>query len=272
MEKHLWIHERALKAAKHFRQAEAELLSVMQEVEREKVHLELGYSSMHEYATVALNLSEANASNFITVSRKAVEVPELKLAVEEEKFSVTKARKITPVINKENAGHWIELATTLPQRQLEKAVADACPELPKPDRSRPLGNELRELKFSVTEENFQRFRRAQDLESQRTRKAASYDTTLGGLLDFYLAKKDSLTLNAPASVAATRVKRRTLIRDLSRCTFISRTGRRCRAQRWLDIHHILPRAAGGSDAPENLTTLCSAHHRLLHRNSTLPKT
>ena len=32
----------------------------------------------------------------------------------------------------------------------------------------------------------------------------------------------------------------------------------------LEVHHIVPRSEGGSDAPENLITLCSKHHKVLH--------
>lgn len=38
----------------------------------------------------------------------------------------------------------------------------------------------------------------------------------------------------------------------------------CRSSRNLDIHHIVPRAEGGTDAPSNLITCCSAHHRAIH--------
>ena len=38
----------------------------------------------------------------------------------------------------------------------------------------------------------------------------------------------------------------------------------CRASRFLEIHHIIPRAAGGGHGPENLTVLCDGHHAALH--------
>ena len=34
----------------------------------------------------------------------------------------------------------------------------------------------------------------------------------------------------------------------------------CRSYRNLQAHHVRFRSRGGSDAPENLTTLCAAHH------------
>jgi hypothetical protein len=38
----------------------------------------------------------------------------------------------------------------------------------------------------------------------------------------------------------------------------------CRAARHCQIHHIVPRAAGGGHQPSNLCLVCSSHHRALH--------
>src|SRR5690242_5093956 len=38
----------------------------------------------------------------------------------------------------------------------------------------------------------------------------------------------------------------------------------CRSARHLELHHVVPRARGGGHEPENLTLLCSGHHRALH--------
>lgn len=56
------------------------------------------------------------------------------------------------------------------------------------------------------------------------------------------------------------------LRDQRRCTIKDRSNERCGATRWLDTHHIVPRSLGGGDTVENLTTVCSAHHRLIHRS------
>jgi hypothetical protein len=45
-------------------------------------------------------------------------------------------------------------------------------------------------------------------------------------------------------------------RDGWRCTVPG-----CTSHRNLHAHHIRFRSAGGADAPENLTTLCAAHHQ-----------
>ena len=54
------------------------------------------------------------------------------------------------------------------------------------------------------------------------------------------------------------------LRDQGRCTHTNSRGERCEDQRWIDIHHVIPRHKGGQDTLENLTTLCSSHHRLVH--------
>ena len=41
----------------------------------------------------------------------------------------------------------------------------------------------------------------------------------------------------------------------------------CRAARFLEIHHIVPRAAGGTHDPARLVLLCSAHHLQVHRRA-----
>lgn len=56
-----------------------------------------------------------------------------------------------------------------------------------------------------------------------------------------------------------RVRREVLARDRHQCR---RKG--CNHNRFLDIHHIVPRFKGGSNDPANLITLCSSCHRLWH--------
>jgi 5-methylcytosine-specific restriction endonuclease McrA len=54
------------------------------------------------------------------------------------------------------------------------------------------------------------------------------------------------------------------LRDQQRCTHHFPDGGRCNQSRWLEIHHRTPVSEGGENTFENLTTLCSAHHRFMH--------
>ncbi len=56
-----------------------------------------------------------------------------------------------------------------------------------------------------------------------------------------------------------RVRRAVIARDRRSCVVPS-----CRNRIWLDLHHLTPRSQGGTHSEDNLVTLCSGHHRLLH--------
>ncbi len=49
-------------------------------------------------------------------------------------------------------------------------------------------------------------------------------------------------------------------RDRGRCTVPG-----CRSTRWLQLHHVLAQALGGTHDPSNLCCLCFAHHQSLHQ-------
>ncbi|MEQ9325526.1 MAG: HNH endonuclease signature motif containing protein, partial [Polyangiaceae bacterium] len=54
-------------------------------------------------------------------------------------------------------------------------------------------------------------------------------------------------------------RRQVLRRDKKRCVVPG-----CHNHRFLDLHHVTPRSEGGTHDPDNLATLCGAHHRAAH--------
>ena len=83
--------------------------------------------------------------------------------------------------------------------------------------------------------------------------------------DLAIAECDAQRLGSdrePGTAAqdvAPKVRRFVTLRDGNRCKVPG-----CRAARHIDVHHIVPRHLGGGHEPENLTLLCSGHHRALH--------
>jgi 5-methylcytosine-specific restriction endonuclease McrA len=63
-----------------------------------------------------------------------------------------------------------------------------------------------------------------------------------------------------------KTRRLVLARDRHQCQTPG-----CTHTHFLEIHHIIPRTRGGTNDPENLTTLCSACHALVHSGSSLAK-
>jgi 5-methylcytosine-specific restriction endonuclease McrA len=279
------IHQKAVQAAQRFKKAEADLISVLQEVESSKTFFKLGYTSLFQYVVQSLQLSESVAANFITVSRKAKEFPALQNAIDEGKLTVSKARKVTAVLTPENQKEWVDKAIELPQKKLEEQVAVVAPETKVQNGVKPVAENLSQLKVGISKQLEEKLKRVQDLESQRTRRAVKLSETLEALVDLYLEKKDpvkkadrALKRDADACVARhanqadqsdtgpipAKTKHQATFRDGGQCTHTD--GRkRCENRRWLDVHHIIPRSHGGTNTLENLRTLCSAHHRMEHK-------
>jgi len=61
-------------------------------------------------------------------------------------------------------------------------------------------------------------------------------------------------------------RRQVLVRDGFRCQSPG-----CRHTFYLELHHLKPRAEGGDNSPENLITLCSSCHRLVHEREGLAR-
>jgi len=298
------LHTKAVEIAKRFHDAESELIDILQTLDEKRVFIHLGYSSLFDYAVKALKLSEANSSNFITVARKSKTVPELKMAIRLGDITVSKARKITPVLTKENSSHWLELAKTLPKFKLEKEVAKVQPQTITPERAKYVTETRLELKLGVSEDLMKKLRRAQDLTSQKTRRPATLEGTLEALIENYLKKhdpvkkaernnqsaegnnhrferniqridgnnqlqKDGFNNNAAASVPGTRYisaqqKHQVNLRDQGRCAHVNESGHRCESQRWVEIHHIKALSLNGTNDTHNLQTLCHGHHKQKH--------
>jgi hypothetical protein len=281
------IHQRALTAAQSFKKAEADLIAILQEVESSRTFFKLGYTSLFQYVVQSLQLSESVAANFVTVARKAKEFPALQRAIDQGDLTVSKARKVTAVLTSENQEEWVKKAVELPQRKLEEQVANLAPETAIRDGIKPITEKLSQLKVGISRELEEKMRRVQDLESQRTGRSVKLAETLEALVDLYLEKKDPLKKaervlakenNADACVVRhvnrlnqsdthtvpAKIKHQVNLRDGGRCTH-TEDGERCESRRWLDVHHIVLRSHGGTNDVENLTTLCSSHHRMEHR-------
>lgn len=83
------------------------------------------------------------------------------------------------------------------------------------------------------------------------------------------AAADAMRCDAVLTSRNPKIPNKATIRPSIRRAVLARDGRRCTtegcgARRFLEVHHIVPRTRGGSNAMENLTTLCGACHRFVH--------
>ncbi len=202
------IHQEALAVVGRYKTSEIDLIDVLQKVDRHKVYHALMYRSLFHYATSGLGLAEEIAYAFINVSRKAKEIPELREEIRKGTVSVTKAKRLTAVINSKNQAHWLELAKTCSKQKLEREIALASPihavvdrltyvhpdsEIHEKTKVLKLNNVVRvQLVAGISEGLMLDIRRVQDIVSQKLRRPATLEEVLKALTDTFLRKDDPI--------------------------------------------------------------------------------
>ncbi len=291
------LHSRAMKAAELNKKSESDLISILQKLDQNHGYLHFDASSLYDYCVSVLKLSESTSYNLITVARKAREVPALKEAIDAGEITLSKARKIAPVITMANQEVWLSLAKTETSRIIEKAVAKESPEFLIKESVRYRSEDRVELKIGISEDLLKKLAQICDLESQKQSKPVSREEALLAAAEVYLEKNDPIKKaerkldrvtpsQLPKRVTTQRAEKPVpghvnnfkprphipaaishaiALRDRRQCTHLNPSGERCKNTRWLEIHHIQPKSLGGPDTPVNLTTLCSTHHAFLHR-------
>jgi hypothetical protein len=303
---HEKLHERAMTTAKEYLKHEAELIGIFQELDERRTFERYGMPSLFAYATKVLKLSESTTTALTSIARAARKVPELKEAIEEKKITLSNARRIAPVLKVENKTEWLEKAASLPLNRLERELAKSFPERPAPTRILPKSEMLGRLEVDLSNASLAKLKRAQEILSQKRKTNVDAAAVLESLLDEFIERHDPLEkakrhedrskmptalVRKPVArlVGKTdtvkniqtsgqvrlpilaKAKHDVMLRDQARCTYVHANGSRCENTRWLDIHHVKLVSAGGSNSVENLRTLCSAHHRILHRFEVHPK-
>jgi hypothetical protein len=105
----------------------AELIAHLTEVERRKLHLASGYSSMFSYCRGALGLSESETFNRIRAARAARRFPVILDQLAEGLVNLTTVKLLTPHLTAANHLEVLESARGLGRREVEKIVARLAP-------------------------------------------------------------------------------------------------------------------------------------------------
>ena len=116
-------HEKLRAVLIALRQAERNAVVLFGEILRRKLYRELGYASIHLYATQALGFSRTKTYEFIRLAESLEKLPRLKRRVESGEVPWTKAREVVKVATPETEGEWLKLANTKSRRELESEVA-----------------------------------------------------------------------------------------------------------------------------------------------------
>jgi hypothetical protein len=134
----------------------------------------------------------------------------------------------------------------------------------------PLAPERYKIQFTTSRDAYEKLRRAQALLRHVIPSgdpAAVFERALDALLGDLERKKLAATDRprhsqrpAPGSRhIPAAVKRKVWRRDGARCAFVGATGR-CNERGFLELHHVVPFAAGGDATAANIELRCRAHN------------
>ncbi len=136
---------------------------------------------------------------------------------------------------------------------------------------RPIAAERYEVRFTATAEARERLRFAQDLLGHAVPSgdlAQVFDRALTALIDELVRLKFAATPHPRGSRGRAKdsdyvpadVRRTVYVRDGGRCAFVAGDGHRCGERRFIEFHHVIPRAAGGKATVENIQLRCRPHN------------
>jgi len=143
------------------------------EMSRTRAFAELNYSGVYDYCLRRLGFSKEQSYYFKKVTEVSVHVPELKAAITQGELSISTARRIAPILNRQNQAEWIGKAKVLKQAELEKAVTEVNPQAHPKERIKPVAKNVSELRVAIDDETDADLTALKDLLSQKLRGAAT---------------------------------------------------------------------------------------------------
>jgi len=292
------LHEKALILSREHRLLESQLVSLLMEIDRLQLYRLLGCASLFTYVVSMLGFTEGAAYQLITVARKAKDIAILRTALEEQRLSVAKASRIVSVLSVDNASELIDFASRHTSRETDLEVARRAGRDGNERRSslkipvrvlaklKHVRSLMGQVEFETMLESLADYYIEREDPVKKAERALAKRAAVRAESGPASSERSEQTESVRAKSHArprnsVRPKRKPLTarelhtvnaRDGRRCAFIDAHGNRCPNERWLHIHHLQSVARGGRNTPENLITLCAAHHQLVHQFSHILRT
>lgn len=295
------------------RQLLVRLLAYLGEVEARRLELRSGYSSMFDFCTDRLRLSEGEAFRRLLGARLARQFPVIYELLESGALHLTALELLRHYLTPDNHAELLEAARFKKKAEIQELIACRFPKPDEPSTIRkvperraaeteapeqsnvtttlqlespprtasssrteselaPLSAGRYRVRFTAGQELKDKLERALGLMSHANPSfdlavvvERAVDLLLDKLERTKLGKADHPRKSRGAKHGAiTRAARREVTeRDGERCAWVDeKTGRRCKATRFLELDHVQAKARGGSGEPTNIRKLCHRHNRL----------
>jgi hypothetical protein len=267
------------------RQDVASLIARIAEFDERKLHLALGYGSLHQYCCEVLKLSGSEAYRRIEVARYARRYPLILEKLADGSVNLTTIDLVAPQLKPTNYQEVLEDASGKTKREVQMQVAalDPKPNVPFTTRPvpafyaprssfKPLSPGCEQVTFTMKTSTIEKLNHARDLLSQAITDG-DHGEVIDRALDLLLKdleRKRHAATDKPRPRQGTMpdspdvpawMQRAVWERDGGRCAFVGKNGRRCNSTWCLQYHHVIARAQGGLTTVENLQLRCAAHNR-----------
>ncbi len=252
--------------------ATARVIECLEEIERRRLYLERGYSSLLVFAVEFLGYSEPSALRRISAMRVVRDVPSLKPAVESGELSLTTLTQAQRFFRmgsyspEEKKSVVLELKD-LSTREVERVLTTKNPDFARKEILKAVSATQTEVWFLADEALLKDLKRIQNLLALGT-----LEETLAHMAKLTLQKVDAPVRETPPQDPARRLPgaalKRTIFQRDRTCAYVDRkTGKRCGSGYGLEVDHRPPYAMGGTTEAGHLRLLCRAHHRFVTREA-----
>jgi 5-methylcytosine-specific restriction endonuclease McrA len=286
------LEERFHKLVRTERKITHLVLECIAEIDHRKIYLQKAYSSLYDYLIKEFGYSPSAALRRIESARLLREVPEMADKIETGALNLSQISKLQQAIRtvqktehrKIGLPEKRELLLKIENTTQESTELILAQELNLPteviDKTKIHRDESVTLTMTLSKEQMELLKTVGDLISHVVPEKKWVEVVC------YLAKKElnrrtkkksearkieviqntgdetkaitSSTLRKPIPSAL----RKTILHQTARCEFRDpKTGKLCGSQRFLQIDHIHPIWAGGSNDPKNMRALCADHNQ-----------
>ena len=273
----------------------------LSEIEHRRRELEAGYSSLYDFCTRRLGMSNGEAYRRISACRLLRRFPSLVTPLARGDINLCAIVLLRDVLTDDNVDDVAERASNKTTRQVEELVARLAPKPDVPSRMRalpasaprtevmpfvdaakpqqapkntqrvvPLSEQRHRIEFTASTALRKKIERIADLMRHANPKG-DLEMIFDRAADLLLAQLERKRLGKTKRPRKSKgsedgipqeVRRAVFERDGERCTYESPDGRRCEATTFLELDHVDAQANGGPHTLENLRVRCFPHNKL----------
>jgi 5-methylcytosine-specific restriction endonuclease McrA len=276
----------------------ARLIVHLIEVEDRALDKKSACSSMWEFCTERLKMSDGEASRRLNAARLVRRFPSVLGRIERGETHLSALRQLRPYLEEENVDAVLDEAKGKTRSQLDEMIARRfprpnaptieipiaanmttvtagatpapAPALASAARIEPLSATGVLMQMTMTAEGYADLKRAKELLGHSIPDGDTVkviERALRTLVEELERDRRAKTSRPQASVRPSRpghiaaaTRREVFARDGEQCTYVDTEGRRCECRTRIELDHIQPRARGGSDVASNLRARCRSHN------------